>query len=39
MLIKSIPLPNLTFNPNPNVRIFHHAVNSRLTVGVVNFVR
>ena len=31
--------PNLSFNPDPTVRDYLHAVNSRLTVGPVNFVR
>ena len=31
--------PNLSFNPDPTVRDYLHAVNSRLSVGPVNFVR
>ena len=31
--------PNLSFNPDPTVRDYCHALNIRLTVGPVNFVR
>ena len=37
--IKSIPRPNLSFNPDPTVRDNYHDLNIRLTVGPVNFVR
>ena len=32
-------LPNLSFNPDPTVRGYCHALNIRLSVGPVNFVR
>ena len=31
--------PNLSFNPDPTVRDYHHALDFRLSVGPVNFVR
>ena len=36
---KPSPRPNLSFNPDPTVGCGHLALNSRLTVGPVNFVR
>ena len=37
--LKRSPLPNLSFNPDPTVRDYLHALNIRSTVGPVNFVR
>ena len=36
---KLIPPPNLSFNSDPTVRDNCHALNIRLSVGPVNFVR
>ena len=36
---KSTPQPNLSFNPDPTVLDNCHALNIRLSVGPVNFVR
>ena len=36
---KRIPRPNLSFNPDPTVRDYLHALDFRLSVGPVNFVR
>ena len=38
-MTKHIPLPNLSFNPDPTVRDYLHVLNIRLSVGPVNFVR
>jgi hypothetical protein len=37
--MKVHPPPNLSFNPDPTVLDFRHALDIRLTVGPVNFVR
>ena len=37
--LKRGPLPNLSFNPDPTVLGFRHALDFRLSVGPVNFVR
>ncbi len=34
-----IPPPNLSFNPDPTVFFFRHALVVRPTVGPVNFIR
>ena len=38
-LTSSPTVPNLSFNPDPTVRDNCHALNIRLSVGPVNFVR
>ena len=36
---KSSARPNLSFNPDPTVLDYRHALDFRLSVGPVNFVR